>query len=71
MDIGNNIKTPEPTEAQNDEDYRQYLSGHCRTAAGYLLLIAGLDAVYKAMEVTCEERREAGRILPGNPDDKE
>ena len=71
MDIGNNMKTPEPTEAQNDEDYRQYLSGHCRTAAGYLLLIVGLDAVYKAMEVTCEERREAGRILPGNPDDKE
>lgn len=43
-------KVPEATDVQNDRDYCRYLEGHSNTAIGLLLLLAGLDSIYTALD---------------------
>ena len=58
-------------DAAQDKAYCEHLSCHSNSGLGYLMMLVALDSVYAAMgEPTSEDRREAGRILPSNPDDK-
>ena len=58
------MKCPEPTEAQNDKAYREYLEGYGRGPVGLLMLLAGLKAAGKAIE------RESNNFVLDNQNPK-
>jgi hypothetical protein len=41
---------PEPTEAQNDQAFRQYMEGSTNEQVTFLLTRTALDAVHEALE---------------------
>lgn len=50
---------PEPTESANDRDYQDYLTSHSNGAAGFLMLIAGLEGIYEAIDEEEEEEEDS------------